>query len=50
MSDDASATSGASPTCGSVFHWVPSMVLFVVMWTYAAPDVSFNSLCAGIRV
>ena len=37
MSDEASLTSGASPTSGSACHWVPSIVLFDVMCTYAAP-------------
>ena len=49
MSDEVSLTSGASPTSGSIFHSVPSIVLFDVMWTYAAPRVSFNSDCAGMR-
>ena len=35
MSDDASTTSGRSPTAGSVGHWVPAMVSFVVAWTWA---------------
>ncbi len=33
MSDDASLTSGASPAAGRRCHWVPSIVLFEVMWT-----------------
>ena len=33
MSDEVSLTSGAPPTSGSVFHSVPSIVLFDVMWT-----------------
>jgi len=33
MSEEASATSGTSPTPGSVCHSVPSIVLFEVMCT-----------------
>ena len=51
MSDDVSLTSGTSPTSGSVCHSVPSIVLFDVMWTYAAPGVSLSSdRCGNARV
>ncbi len=50
MSDEASLTSGTSPTGGSRCHWVPSIVLFEVMWTYAAPGVSSSSASVGIRL
>ena len=50
MSEDVSLTSGAPPTSGSVFHSVPSIVLFDVMWTYAAPGVSRISPAVGMRV
>ena len=46
MSDEVSLTSGTSPTSGSCLYSVPSIVLFEVMWTYAAPGVSFSSACA----
>ena len=49
MSDEASLTSGASPDAGSRCHWVPSIVLFEVMWTYAAPGVNSHSASVGIR-
>ena len=49
MSDEVSATSGASPTAGSAFHSVPNSVLLVVKWTYAAPGVNVSSSCRGIR-
>ena len=49
MSDEVSLTSGTSPTSGSVLYSVPSMVLFEVMCTYAAPGVSFSSACVGTR-
>src|SRR5205814_8902917 len=47
MSDEVSLTSGAPPASGRSRIWVPSIVLFDVMWTYAAPVLSFNSDCAG---
>ena len=37
-SEEVSATSGTSPTSGRIFHWVPSIVLLLVMWAYADPD------------
>jgi hypothetical protein len=49
-SDEASLTSGASPTSGSVCHCVPSMVLFDVMCAYAALAVNDSSACVGMRV
>ena len=49
MSDEVSLTSGTSPTLGSALYSVPSMVLFDVMCTYAAPGVSFSSDCVGTR-
>ena len=50
MSDEVSLTSGAPPVSGNVFHSVPSIVLFDVMWTYAAPGVSVISDGDGIRL
>ena len=49
MSEDVSLTSGASPTSGSRLYSVPSMVLFDVMWTYAASADSWSSDCRGMR-
>ena len=49
MSDEVSLTSGTSATSGNSRYSVPSMVLFDVMCTYAAPGVSFNSSCRGSR-
>jgi hypothetical protein len=48
MSDDESFTRGTDPVDGSVFHSVPSIVLFEVMWTYAAAFVNVISDGDGI--
>ncbi len=50
MSDEASLMSGASPTFGSRCHCVPSIVLFEVMCTYAAPGVRAISESSGMRL
>ncbi len=50
MSDEVSLTSGTEPVAGNVVHSVPSIVLFDVMWTYAAPGVCVISDSDGIRV
>ena len=41
--------SGRSPTSGIEWYSVPSIVLFVVTCTYAAPGVSLSSACFGRR-
>ena len=50
MSEDISATSGTSPVSGIALNCVPSIVLFVHMYTYEAFASSLISLCFGTRV